>query len=216
MTHYAERRVAAHYGSAAGELAVCISRVGLALRTDLAVLMITGTPRGLDLLTQRVLHYRVAPRGAMLDGGAWWCRSRGRSQLVVICPCTRATRLSTRLRQDVNRLPRGSLVDVSESNWLFNVIGRHARQVLADIGVYGPTRDPRDAAPFVDAPVLGHRVSWLLAASNDALAIVETADAVDVWNALQAAGRTYAMGHVGLESLTRYRLIATRLVELPK
>src|SRR4051794_3648856 len=86
--------IAAHYGSAAGELAVCVRGVGLAVRADLAVLSITATPRALAHLSDRVLRRALAPGGAALESGAWWCRRANSDELVVIRPPPAAARLA--------------------------------------------------------------------------------------------------------------------------
>jgi glycine cleavage system aminomethyltransferase T len=206
MTQRGGRAAPAHYGSAASELAVCVAGVGLADRSDLGVLSIAASHRGLDHLLARVVGHGISPSGAVLQAGAWWCRSASGDEVVVICPYARAARVEAALRHDVDRLTSGTLTDLSESRFVLNVLGRRAGAVLADLGVYGRGRDPRDASPFIEAPVGAHQISWLLETPTSALAIVDSGSAGEVWRAVEAAGRPYGMSCVGLDSIDRYLL----------
>jgi glycine cleavage system aminomethyltransferase T len=201
MTQRRGRPAPAHYGSVAAELAVCIARVGLAVRTDLAVLSVAASRRGLDLLVARVVGQPLAAGGAVLEAGTWWCRSD--DEVVVVCPWARAARL----RREVRRLTGGTLTDLSESRVVLGVVGRRAGAVLAELGVFGPERDPRAVSPFSSVAVAGRDTWWLLEGATSALAIVDAAGAADVWRALDAAGRPYGMGSVGLDSIDRYVLV---------
>ena len=67
------RSVAVNYGSAAGELAVCVTGVGLVDRSALAKLVLQGPPPQLDQLLTRSVGGSVAPGGALSADGAWWC-----------------------------------------------------------------------------------------------------------------------------------------------
>ena len=63
-----DRAVVAHYGSAAGELAACVSAVGLADRSDLAILQLDGPAPQLRHLSQRLAGSELAPGGAARSG----------------------------------------------------------------------------------------------------------------------------------------------------
>jgi sarcosine oxidase gamma subunit len=193
MTRRAGRPAPAHYGSAAGELAVCMAGVGLADRSDLAVLSIAASRRGLDHLLARVLGRGVAPGGAALEAGSWWCRSASADEVMVIHPYAVTPRLN------VHRFTGATLTDLSESRFVLNVIGRRTGAVLTDLGV-------KDTAPFVDAPIDGRRVSWLLETTTSAIGIVDGEDAGEVWLAVEAAGRPHGISCVGLDSVERYLL----------
>src|SRR4051794_41573055 len=58
------RRVTAHYGSVATELAVCRKAVGLALRSELRILEVCGREPWLERLLARTLGGRVPAVGA--------------------------------------------------------------------------------------------------------------------------------------------------------
>lgn len=207
MTQRGGRPVPAHYGSAATELTVCVTGVGLADRSDLAVLSVAASHRGLDRLLARVLGHGIAPGGAVLEAGAWWCRSAAGSEVVVLCPHSRVGRLKAALRHDIGRLTSGTLTDLSESRFVLNLIGRRASAVLTDLGVYGPLGDPRQAPPFAEVRVRGHQVSWLLEEPTGALAIVDEDGAGEVWRAVELAGRPHGIHCVGLDSIDRYIVV---------
>src|SRR5438045_2601914 len=75
MTVRDSRAVAAHYGSAAGELSVCIRGAGFAVRSDLSNLSIRGRSSALDRVVARAVDRPLMPGGATFHAGAWWCRS---------------------------------------------------------------------------------------------------------------------------------------------
>jgi glycine cleavage system aminomethyltransferase T len=205
MTLRDGRPVPAHYGSAATELAVCMRGVGLTDRSDLAVLSVTAGRRGLDRLLERALGHRVVPGGAVLDAGGWWCRAAARPEIVVVCPFARVERLKAGLRRDVARFTTGTLTDRSDSRLVLQVTGRRAGAVLADLGVYGPARDPHAAQPFTE---LEDGSAWLLETPTRALAIVAAGGGAETWRAIERAGRPYGIGCVGLEAIERYLIAA--------
>ena len=65
------------------------------------------------------------------------------------------------------------------------LLGPAAREVLAAVGAYGPSGDPRLAAPFGSRPVAGVDVSWLLESDRSAVAVVARERAADVWRAVE-------------------------------
>jgi glycine cleavage system aminomethyltransferase T len=180
--------------------------VGLAHRSDLAVLSLAGPAGDLDRFLHRRFDHSIQPCGAALENDVWWCRGASPSAITVICAYARAERVAASLRKPVGAFPRCTAHDLSESTCVLNVIGRQTERVLADLGVLGATRDPRDVGPFTQAPVNGHRVTWLLESSTSALALVEVDGTVHVWQAVETAGRRYGMCCVGVDAVTRYRV----------
>ena len=78
------RDVVVNYGSAAGELAACVSAVGLADCSELSKFVLRGPRRQLGQLAQRLAGSDLAPGGAVLSGGAWWC-AESAERMIVIC-----------------------------------------------------------------------------------------------------------------------------------
>lgn len=207
MTLREGQAVPAHYGSAPGELAVCIRSVGLAHRPDLAVLSVNGSARGLVQLLTRVVGYGLAPGGTTFEAGAWWSRSSSETEIVIVCRRNGVGPLMRSLRRGVGDFYGVQLTDRSGDRALFNVIGRRAEEVLAEVGAFGPTGDPHDIPPFSDGSINGHPVKWLLEGSTAAFLLTDPRSAPAVWQAIEDAGRPYGLSRVGLEAIERYALI---------
>lgn len=200
------RAVVAHYGSAAGELAACVSAVGLADRSDLAKLVLEGPAAQLRHLSQRLTGTDVAPGGAVLSGGAWWC-AESPERMLVIGDGGRGDRLQAVLRERVARRLAVSLSDRSAELAALAVVGRHASALLAELGVYGASGNPRHVPPLTAHAVTGADVLWLLESDDKALALMPAADAPAVWHTIERAGQRFGLCAVGQEAVARYSLI---------
>jgi Aminomethyltransferase folate-binding domain len=100
-------QVAAHFGSTATEVAVCVKRVGLAVRSDLAA--VDAAPDG---------HQAPSPGRARRIAGTWCCRVAS-DRALVIGP-RRELRAHPRPRRD---------------RTVLTLVGPKAHQVLADAGL---------------------------------------------------------------------------------
>lgn len=200
------RAVVANYGSAAGELAACVSAVGLADRSDLAKLALDGPPEQLRHLSQCLTGSEVAPGGAVLSGGAWWC-AESPERMLVICDSRRGDRLHAVLGARVARRLAVSLTDRSAELAALAVVGRRASTLLAGLGVYGESGNPRHVPPLTAHSGTGGDVLWLLERDDKALALMATADAPAVWHTIERAGQRFGLCAVGQDALARYALI---------
>jgi glycine cleavage system aminomethyltransferase T len=200
------RAVVAHYGSAAGELAACVSAVGLADRSDLAIVQLDGPATQLRHLSERLADTELAPGGAAHSGGAWWC-AVSPERMLVLGDARSGDRLHAVLRARVARRSAVTLADRSDELAALAVVGRRASALLAELGVYGESGDPRHVPPLTVHTGAGAEVLWLLESDDRALALMAAADAPAVWHAMQRAGRSYGLCAVGQEALTRYALI---------
>ncbi len=198
--------VVAHYGSAAGELAACVSAVGLADRSDLAKLVLEGPPDQLRHLSERLTGTEVSPGGAALSGGAWWC-AESPDRMLVVCPASRGDRLHAVLQARVARRSAVSLTDRTAALGALGVVGRRASELLAALGVYGASGDPRHVPPLTAHAVTGADVLWLLESDDKALALMPAADAPAVWHTIERAGQRFGLCAVGQDALARYALI---------
>jgi glycine cleavage system aminomethyltransferase T len=199
------REVVLHYGSAAGELAACVSAVGLADCSELTKFVLEGAEERLRVLVRRMTGAALAPGGAVSVGGTWWCAERP-ERVIVLCQPAAGDRLWARLRMSV--APRGSvrLEDRSGELAALAVAGRRSRALLAELGVYGGAGDPRLVPPLTSCRVGGTEVLWLLQSDRRALALVAAEDAPAVWRELERAGRRHGICAVGSEALARYGL----------
>ena len=127
--------------------------------------------------------------------------------MLVICEASRGERLRAVLHARVARRSAVSLVDRSADLAALAVVGRRASALLAELGVYGASGNPRHVPPLTAHAVAGATVLWLLESDDKALAIMASADAAAVWHAIERAGQGYGLCAVGQEALARYALI---------
>jgi glycine cleavage system aminomethyltransferase T len=198
--------VIANFGSAAGELAACVSAVGLADRSELTKLVLDGPPAQLQHLAERLTGSALAPGGAVFSGGAWWCAQRP-DRVLVVCDPRRAERLLGVLRARVARRSAVHLTDRSSDFAALAVVGRRASALLAELGVYGASGNPRHVPPLTGHAVAGAEVLWLLESDDKALALTAVRDAPAVWHRIEHAGQRFGLCAVGHEALDRYALI---------
>ena len=138
--------MAAHYGSAATELAVCVKGVGLAFRSDLDTLALSGHPAWLDHVLGKALGGRIPQTGsATAMAGALCCRVDA-EHAVVVAPAARpraggASRGRRSWSATRSPSPTGRRTSpCSRSS------GRAARRLLASAGLTGEPADVRDGA----------------------------------------------------------------------
>jgi glycine cleavage system aminomethyltransferase T len=207
MTQHDGRAVPVHYGSAAGELAVCVKGVGLSYRSDLEVLSLSGTASAVEELLSRMLDHGIEPGGAALESEAWWCRSESGDEVLLVCRQLVAVRLTRALRQEANRHAGVELTEGPNHTLVFNVIGRQCTAMLTDLGVFGLSGEAHSVTPFFQASLAGDDVNWLIQADTSAFALVGAVDAAAVWQAMEAAGRAHGISCVGIDSIRRYLLV---------
>jgi hypothetical protein len=209
MTTRHGRPVAAHYGSAAGELAVCVRAVGVAERSELTVLALEGAADELTALAARLTDARLETGGCTLVGGAWWCRPTRRT-LLVLGEASITTRLASRLRADARRCTGVVVRDLSDGCTPIGLVGRMASALLARLGAYGGG-DARGAIPCRRTRLGDVEVLWLLESDRAALALVARDDADAAWETIAAAGRPFGLSRVGRDALDRFALLDRQL-----
>jgi len=202
------RTVAVNYGSAAGELAVCVRAVGLVDRSELMKLVLEAPSAQLGHLLVRLTGRMVAVGGALQTADGWWCRAAENRAIVLSEPAIGA-RLRERLESQAQaRLHVAVTVRDRSDEWAaIAVIGHAAPRLLSALGAYGESGDPRWVAPFSVGEVHGVGVMWLLESDRRALALVPRAQAAELWRALEDAGRPFGISCVGHEAARRYALL---------
>jgi glycine cleavage system aminomethyltransferase T len=183
-----------------------VSAVGLADRSDLATLVLEGPSAQLRHMSQRLAGAEVAPGGAVHSSGAWWCAASA-EQMLVVSDARNRDRLSAALSARVARRSALSLTDRSAEITALAVVGRRASALLAELGVYGASGSPRDAAPLTTHAVGGAEALWLLESDDQALALMAAGDAPAVWHALERAGQRHGICAVGQEAVARFTLM---------
>jgi glycine cleavage system aminomethyltransferase T len=165
--------VAAHFGSTATEVAVCVKRVGLAVRSDLAVLDVVGA--------ESWLGHPVPSQGrARRIAGTWYCRVASDRAVVVG--------------------PRSAIAgDDPDSKTVLTLVGPRVARVLADVGL----QNDLDVGGvrlgwFAESPTLLLRES-----ADRYLLVVDAEQAGEAWRELLDAGRSLGLSMVGTEALER-------------
>lgn len=195
-----------HYGSPAGELAVCVRAVGLLDRSELCKLEIEAPPAQLGHLVARLAGGTVATGGALMADGAWWCGA-AEGRVVVIAEPPVGKRLLERLRAHNLHQVATAVHDRSDDWAAIGLLGRNAGLVLRALGVYGTTGDPRSVSPFMAGTVAGADALWLLESDKRALVLIAAASAGAAWRAIEQAGRPHGISCVGIEAARRYALL---------
>jgi glycine cleavage system aminomethyltransferase T len=199
------RVLALNYGSAAGELAVCMNAVGVASRAELTKLELTAPGPTLERAIAGVLGVPLLAGGIHQTRAVGWYRSDD-GRLIALCEAEQAERLRGRLEFWTRRDPTVALHDRTDEWAAIAVIGRRTRLLLGELGVYGPSRDPRAVSP-VTRTADDLETSWLLHGDDDALAITPHRSAPALWRRIAKAGRPFQICAVGHEALTRYRIL---------
>jgi glycine cleavage system aminomethyltransferase T len=200
MPSRAGSQVATHFGSPVSELAACTRAVGLADRSDLGVLTMTGAPASLSELVAHATGTNLAVGGVVANADTWWCRACAGEVVTVTEPPARA-RILTSLRMPTARLHGLDVRDASADTAAIAVVGRRAADVLAVLGLLGPTGDPRAVPPFTSQTLAGVPIRLLLQTDRRALLLAATAEAEQIWEAIQTAGRRFGLSLVGTDAL---------------
>lgn len=210
--------MAVSYGSAAGELAACLRAVGMADSSQLTKLELCGPARPLAKLIRLATDGTLAPGGVLKGGETWWCGAAGPSRtfatqrVIVLGEPEMGERLSALLRARASRLPGLAVTDRSRDWAAITVIGAATNQVLASLGVFGPSGDAHQVPPFTSSTLGELEVMWLLQSPHRALALVPRAGAGTAWHAIERAGRPQHVCCVGQDAIARYALLERRCV----
>jgi glycine cleavage system aminomethyltransferase T len=198
--------VTAHFGSPAGELAVCVGAVGLADRNDLGQLVLTGNATSVTKLVERMTGVVLAIGGVAFAGGVWWC-APAPGRVIAVCEPRAHDRLRALLRLHTRHLPGVDVADETTARAAIGVVGRKAIPLLAAIGALGQDGDARTAPPFGASTIAGVEAYVLLQSDHRALALIDLALAGQVWCAIEEAGRPLGLSLVGAEAVQRFELL---------
>jgi glycine cleavage system aminomethyltransferase T len=178
------RPVAAHFGSTATEVAVCVKRVGLAVRSDLAVLDVTGAEPWLAPSLADALGQAAPSQGRARQIAGTWCCRVASDRTVVVGPRSAIA---------------GIAGDHPDSKTVLTLVGPLVGQVLADVGLHNDLEiEGIREGWFADSPAL------LLRESADRyLLVVDAEQAGEAWRELLDAGRSLGLSMVGADALAR-------------
>jgi hypothetical protein len=181
--------VAAHYGSAAGELAVCARGAGIADRSDLRKLELTGS--GLQL--EAAAAGPIAVGGCRIAAGGRLC-ARSKDRMLVLSESGAPSELDR---------PSLTVVDRSDEWAVIGLAGPAVPRVLAALGSVAEFTVP---GTFTPVRIAGADVELALPTERLALMVAASDSARDVWRTLVEAGRPAGLSYVGEEAFRRYTL----------
>jgi glycine cleavage system aminomethyltransferase T len=198
--------VAAHYGSPAGELALCETAVGLADRSDLGKLELRGEPSALEQLVGQLSGGRADPGDALLAEGAWWC-AVSRTHVIALCDAGETARLRDRTLDAVRWAPGATAADVTMAYAAIGLLGPRTPDVLNELSDTEPPLGEIDSPAF-DVLRLAAVPAMLLRAPAGAVALTEAARGAALWADVERAGREAGIGHVGMDAVTHLSALA--------
>jgi heterotetrameric sarcosine oxidase gamma subunit len=190
--------VAANFGSAATELAVCVKRVGLAVRSDLDALELAGSEAWLEHFLAEALGGRVPAPGEAVRTARTWCCRVAPDRVVVVGPWSAAARWTRIVRETVAHGAALSCTDCSETASALTLVGPRAARLLDDAGLPAMAVGGVAECWFAGGPVLLVRE-----ADERFLLVVDAEHAVDAWQELFEVGRALGLSMVGSEALDR-------------
>jgi glycine cleavage system aminomethyltransferase T len=207
--------IAVNYGSAAGELAACVSAAGLSDCSEMTKLELAASAEQIGRVILRLTGSEVAPGGAVFAGGAWWCAAEG-GRAIVLCEPGAGQRLLNQLHAHTAQQPDLGVRDRSADWAMIAVIGRRTIDVLRALGVFGESGDPRGAAPFSAHPIADVPAFWLLESDHRAVALVPRDQGGTAWRAIERAGTPVGLCCVGSEAVSRYALLERQRAPMPQ
>ena len=201
--------VAAHFGSPAGELALCETAVGLADRSDLGKLELRGEPGALELLVGQLSGGRVDPGDALPAEGAWWC-AVSPTHVLALCDAGETERLRAAALEAVRWTPGATAADVTAAYAAIGLLGPRTNDVLGELSDTEPPLDEDEGVlPAFDVLRLAAVPTMLLRTSaGRAVALTEAARGADLWAEVERAGREAGIGHVGMDAVTHLSPLA--------
>jgi glycine cleavage system aminomethyltransferase T len=219
--------LAVSYGSAAGELAACVTRAGIADSSHLTKLELSGPRAPLAELVKRATGCSLAPGGVVRAGGAWWCGANVRSddescsdghagpeRVIILSEPDQGGRLRELLSTGTAQPPAIDIHDRRLEWSAITVVGAATSSVLQALGVFGPCGDPRQVPPFTSGRLAGVEAMWLLESEHRALALVSSLHANAAWQEIERAGRPSQICCVGQDAIARYALLEQRAARI--
>jgi glycine cleavage system aminomethyltransferase T len=191
--------VAAHFGSTATELAVCVKRVGLAVRSDLGALELSGPEPGLARFLADTLGEQVpVPGRAGRTAGTWCCRVAPH-RATVVGPWSAIARWTRFVREAIVTGSAIACSDRSETATALTLVGPRVARLLTDVGLDPalPVHGVREGW-FADSPTLMVREG-----ADRYLLVVDADCASTAFDELSAAGASLGLTMVGAEALER-------------
>lgn len=194
------RKVPLHYGSAAGELALCARAVGAVDREDLTVWEVRGPAGSIDAITAERFSGGLRRGEAATLDRCHWARIEA-DQLLVVTPGAGGAK-SAASRQPVSG---GDPIAVGKARLApLGIVGPGTTALLADLGADCLLERPAGEGRVATTVLGSSAVVWLLLDDSFALALVDPLASLAAWEAISTAGRRFGLGYVGAEAAERF------------
>ena len=204
-------RVAVHYGSPGGELAVCARGVGLVDRSEIGKFELRGYPEALDQIVCLLSDSQLEPNEVLRSGSVTWC-SASPDRVLALCPPTDAFALSERLHDAARRTPGVLLTDETEELAALSLLGPSAPSVVAALGAWDLETIALPRPSFSGLSLEGLPV-WLLEESSArATFLVDSEYAERLLELLERVGQRFGLSLVGSDAAARFALVERRLM----
>jgi glycine cleavage system aminomethyltransferase T len=186
----------AHYGSVATELAICRKTAGLADRSELGRLELTGREPWIEHALAHAIGPAVPQPGRAARLGDTWCCRVAPDRALIVAPEPALARWRRLAREAVVAGHPIACADGSRSTAAVSLVGPSAAAVLRLAGLpYGP--EVGDLAAGEDAIVLRDGPQQFLLLPG-----------APIWDALLDAGRPLGLSPVGSDAIVRLRAVS--------
>jgi glycine cleavage system aminomethyltransferase T len=188
----------AHYGSVATELAICRKTAGLADRSELGRLELTGREPWIEHALAHAIGPDVPRPGRAAKLGDTWCCRVAPDHALIVAPAPALARWRRLAREAVVAGHPIACADVSDATTAASLVGPSAAAVLRLAALpYG--QEVGDLAAGEDAIVLRDGPQQFLVLAG-----------APIWDALLDAGRPLGLSPVGSDAIVRLRAVAPR------
>jgi glycine cleavage system aminomethyltransferase T len=183
----------AHYGSVATELAICRKTAGLAERSDLGRLALSGREPWIEHALGHAIGAAVPQPGRAARLGDTWCCRVAPDRALIVAPAGALARWRRLAREAIVAGHPIECSDLTVRTAAASIVGPSAAAVLRLAGLqYGP--EAGDLAAGADVIVLREGPQHFLLLYDAPL-----------WDALLDVGRPLGLSPVGSDALMRLR-----------
>ncbi len=199
--------VAAHFGSPAGELALCETAVGLADRSDLGKLELRGEAGAIELLVGQLSGGQLSPGDALLAEGAWWC-AVSPGHVLALCDAGETERVRSAAAQAVRWTPGADVTDVTARYAALGLFGPRTADVLTELSDSEPPLGDVDSPAFDVLRLAAIQAMLLRGAPGSAVLLTEAARGAALWTEVERAGQEAGLGRVGADAVSHLSPLA--------
>ena len=204
-------RVAVHFGSPGGELAVCARSVGLVDRSEIGKFELRGYPEALDQIVSLLSDCQLEPNEVQRVAGVTRC-SASPDRVFALCSPADAFELSERLHDAVRRTPGALLTDETEELAALALLGPSTPSVVAAVGAWDLETIALPRPSFSSLTLEGLPAFLLEESSARSMFVVDAEYAERLFDLLERVGQRFGLSLVGSDAADRFGMIERRLI----